>query len=721
MASARSLTLDVRKDGVAILTFDVPGAAVNTLSSRFMPEWLELLDRLEGDKTIELLVVRSGKRDSFCAGADLDMVRELDTAEEAAKLSRTGQDAFDRFARLPFPTIAAVHGPALGGGCELALACKGRVASDDPKTVLGLPEVQLGLLPGLGGLKRLPRLIGIQDALDLALTGKNVRAAKAKKLGLVDDVAPAPVVFEAAIALGRRLAQPSKEPGRHVRTLEDVIEPVRRLVLEDNPAGRKLLFREAGKRAVAKTHGNYPAVPKILEVMEAHLAKGAAGANDVEARRFGELVVSEVSRQLVGIFAASQSLKKETWVSEGVQPREVGAVGILGAGLMGAGIATVAVQNGMRARIKDRDDAALGRGLATVRGILDERVARKALRAVERDRLLDSITTTTDVSGFGGVDLVIEAVFEDLELKRTVLREIEAEAEGDVVFASNTSSIPIGLIAEASRHPETVLGMHFFSPVAKMPLLEIIVSPKTSERSLATAVTVGKRMGKTVIVVNDGVGFYTSRILGPYMNETAWALADGNAIEAIDRALIHWGFPVGPVALLDEVGIDVAAKVGKIVHEAFGDRMSPPPLMERLVEDGRSGRKNEKGFYSYGAHKKGEGKKVDTSVYAVLGIEPRKTAEGEHAMAERIALTMVNEAIRCLGEGVLRSPRDGDVGAIFGLGFPPFRGGPFRWVDAEGPAVVLGKLEALMSRHGSRFDPAPLLVDMVRRGTKGFY
>ncbi|MBI2892116.1 MAG: fatty acid oxidation complex subunit alpha FadJ [Deltaproteobacteria bacterium] len=709
----RSLGLEIRADRVAIVTFDVPGASMNTLDARFMPEWLEILERLERSTDVDLAVVRSGKADGFCAGADIDMLLQIANDRAAAEMSLGGQEAFDRLAKLPFPVVAAIHGPALGGGLELALACSGRVASDDPKTILGLPEVQLGLLPGLGGLKRLPRLVGIQEALDMALTGKNVRPAKARKIGLVDDVVPRAALLDAAIALGRKLGR--REPRR--LPFAGLPGAARRFLLEENPAGRTLLFREATKRALAKTGGNYPAVPRILEVMQAHLGRGGKRASETEARVFGQLVVSDVSRNLVGIFLDQQSLEKQTWVPDGIVPKDVRTVGILGAGLMGAGIAYASLANGMSVRLRDRDDASLGKGLAILRGILDERVAKRAMSRAERDRTLGMVTATTDYSGFGAVDLVIEAVFEDLELKRRVLREVEGRTEDDVVFASNTSSIPIGRIAEASRRPETVLGMHFFSPVHKMPLLEVIVTERTSDRAVATAVAAGKRMGKTVIVVGDGVGFYTSRILGPYMNEAAHVLAEGAAVDEIDRALVTWGFPVGPMTLLDEVGIDVAAKVGKIVHDAFGERMAPPAIMEKLVADGRAGRKNGKGFYLYGAGKKA----VDESVYGALGQGvPAKRRDGRE-IAERVALPLVNEAIRCLGERILRSPRDGDIGAIFGLGFPPFRGGPFRWVDSVGLPVVLAKLEALAAKHGPRFTPAPLLEEMVKSGKRRFH
>jgi 3-hydroxyacyl-CoA dehydrogenase/enoyl-CoA hydratase/3-hydroxybutyryl-CoA epimerase len=378
---------------------------------------------------------------------------------------------------------------------------------------------------------------------------------------------------------------------------------------------------------------------------------------------------------------------------------------------MGSGIAYVTANAGLPVRIRERDAAAAGRALGAVRSVLDERVKRRSIDKLERAEKMRLVTATTDWSGFADVDLLVEAVFEDLALKQDMVRAFEA-VNPTGIFASNTSSIPIGKIAEASRHPETVLGMHYFSPVNKMPLLEIIVTDRTSPEATATAVALGKKQGKTVIVVRDGPGFYTSRILAPYMNEAAQLLVEGAAIEDLDRALVAFGFPVGPITLLDEVGIDVGEKVGKILHDAFGDRMLPPAALDEVVRSGRLGRKNRKGFYTYD----GKEKRVDETVYDLLPAgRARKTFPADE-LRERVVLQMVNEAIRCLGEGILRSARDGDVGAIFGLGWPPFRGGPFRWVDTLGAGEVLSRMEKLRDRHGARFEPAPLLVEHGKAG-----
>lgn len=725
MSTQSALSLEVRPDGVAVLTYDIAGEAVNTLKASFAEEFERVFQEVNARPEIKAAILVSGKPDSFIAGADIDMLKGATTAAQAEAICRTGHRAIARLAECPKPVVAAVHGAALGGGLEVALACRARVLSDDRKTALGLPEVQLGVLPGMNGLQRLAELVGLQVALDYGLTGKTMRAAKAQKLGVADDVVPAPILRETAAALALSLAGGGHAARGRGRKLD--ADALTRLALEQNPLGRALLFKKARQELRKKTGGHYPAPMRILDVLRTYADEGFDASKEVEARAFGELVVSSTAHRLMEIFFANTALKKDTGVDDpGVKARQVRKVAVLGAGLMGAGIAYVTADAGVPVRMKDRDDAALGRGLKYVADILDERVKKKQMTRLERDQKLALLTTTTDYSGMKGAELVIEAVFEDLAIKHHVLREIEAEGKEGLIFASNTSSIPIGKIAAASKRPENVVGMHYFSPVHKMPLLEVIRTAQTAPDVVATAVAIGKKQGKTVIVVNDGVGFYTSRILAPYMNEASWLLAEGAPIEAIDKALTAWGWPVGPIALLDEVGIDVAAHVGPIMLEAFGDRIEPPPTIARLVADGRKGRKNERGMYLYGeaAKKKGKGKHADESVYAVLGLPvPDPKAKPPLAVEEiqmRCSLQLVNEALHCLGEGVLRSPRDGDIGAIFGLGFPPFRGGPFRYVDGLGAAEALRRVEDYHRRFGKRWAPAPALVEAARTG-KSFY
>jgi len=696
-----------RDDGVAVITMDLPGERVNSLRYGFVQDFSAIFADLEADQAVKAVVLTSGK-DDFIVGADVKMLEKFDNASEVTENAMHGHRLMQRVVDFRVPVVAAIHGACLGGGLEIALACHGRVVSDSGRTKLGLPECQLGLLPGLGGTQRLPRLIDIQSALDMLLTGKQVRAKKAKKLGLADAMVRRSILVDVAAEHALKLASGEVHEDR------DLKEEVTEWALTENPVGRKVVFDQARKALLKKTRGNYPAQERILDVVKVGLEKGLEAGLRAEAEAFGELVVSPQAENLMSIFFATTAMKKDNGVDDpSVEPRALPRIGMLGAGLMGAGIAYVTADKaGIPVRLKDKDSEGVGRGLKYAAKILDKKLKRRHITKIEHAQTMTRIAGTVDYTGFDKIPLVVEAVFEDLGLKHRVLRDVEDAGPDDVIFASNTSSIPITKIAEGSQHPETVIGMHYFSPVEKMPLLEIIVTEKTADWVTATCVELGKKQGKTVIVVNDGVGFYTSRILGPLMNEAAYVLNEGVPIEDIDRALMDWGFPVGPITLLDEVGIDVAAKVGPIMQAEFGDRLAAPPGFDRLIADGRHGRKNGKGLYTYENGKKGD---VDESVYDVLGVTPNKTIPKDE-IAQRCALQFINEACLCFGEGILRSARDGDIGAIFGLGFPPFRGGPFRYVDRVGAKEIVRRLNRFRDRLGNRFAPAPVLVHLAETG-----
>ncbi|MDI7267870.1 MAG: 3-hydroxyacyl-CoA dehydrogenase NAD-binding domain-containing protein [Myxococcota bacterium] len=710
--------LQRRDDGFAEVVFDVPDRRVNSFSRIVLDDLDRLLSALDGDRPRGVVLV-SGKPDGFAAGADVQEFLAFGSADEIEAFSRRAHDLLDRIEDAPFPVVAAIHGACLGGGLEAALACHMRVATDDPATALALPEVQLGLLPGAGGLHRLVRLVGLRATLDLALTGRRLRADKAKRMGIVDEVVAQPILRESAMKAARRMADGWKPDGKR-RSAADVL-------LDRNPAGRAIVLRQARSAALAKTRGHYPAPPRIIEAAAAACGNRRE-AREAAAKGLAELAMTDVSRQLVRLFLAGTAAKADRGVADrSVRPRDVRTIGVLGAGFMGAGVAAASAEIGVEVRLKDVDSERVGKGLAACRSILAERLKRRSITEPEFRRRMNRITGTTDASGLGLCDLIVEAVFEDIELKHGVLRETEEAARDDCVFASNTSSIPISRIAEASRRPETVVGMHYFSPVSKMPLLEVIVTPKTAPWVVATAVAFGKRQGKYPIVVNDGTGFYTSRILSAYLLEAAHVLHEGGRVEDIDRAMLDFGFPVGPMTLLDEVGIDVVAKASKVMHEAYGDRMGPPAAISAVVADGRLGRKVGRGFYDYstggarallsklpGAKRK----RVDETVYDLLpGGRDRKPIPQDEIRA-RLSLAMCNEAALCLEQGILRSARDGDVGAVMGLGFPPFLGGPFRYVDSRGADGIVRELEALRERHGARFAPAPILVERARAGTR---
>ncbi len=713
----KSIRLEKRADGVGVVYLDVPGETQNTITAGFGEELAGMMKEIER-AALTGVVVASKKPGSFLAGADISTIQKIKSEKEAAELSRSLQAVLDEIERSAIPYVAAIDGACLGGGLELALACHARIATDHPKTKLGLPEVQIGLLPAGGGTQRLPREVGLEDALDLILTGKHIDAGKARRIGLVQDVVAPSIAIEVAAQVALELAKhKGKSFGDRMAELFDLAH-LKELAMAKNPVGRNLVFDQAEKEARKKAKDDYPAPYEILKVMRVGLEKGMKAGLEAEAEAFGRLAKSEVAQRLMEIFFATNELRKDNGTRGAkVKAKDVEKVGVLGAGIMGHGIAYVSIEAGYDVRIRDQDDDSVARGMGAVRKLLDARVERRRLTEREREHAMLRVSGTTDYSGFAACDLVIEAVFEDLEVKHRVLKEVEAVAPPDAIFASNTSSIPIGEIARASARPERVIGMHYFSPVHRMPLLEVIRTDKTSDETIATAVAVGRRQKKTVIVVNDGVGFYTSRILGPYMAEALWMLGESLPIEVIDEAALAFGFPVGPITLLDEVGIDTAAKVSKIARSKLGERYQVPDAFEKLVADGRTGRKGKKGFYTYDQRKK----EIDDTVYETLGVQPNmKEKHDLERLGERLAIQMVSEAIRCLEEGVLRSPRDGDIGAIFGLGFPPFRGGPFRMSDAMGAKELLARVHREEEAHGKRFAAPDLLVEKARAG-KRFY
>jgi 3-hydroxyacyl-CoA dehydrogenase/enoyl-CoA hydratase/3-hydroxybutyryl-CoA epimerase len=725
MSSPYALTTDIQ-DGIAVITIDLPNEPVNKFNRAVKAEFVTLFDRLERDLNIRAAVLLSGKKDTWIAGADIDEFLELETAADAERMSHDGQLLLDSVERMRTPLVCAIHGACLGGAVELALASAYRIATDHPKTILALPEVQLGLIPGAGGTQRLPRLIGIRAALDMILTGKNIRAKKAYQTGLIDELVHPAILTDIAIRRARDIADGTRKHERHR-------SGVTGFLLEENPAGRRVVLKKAREETLKKTHGHYPAPLAAIDAVAAGYSGGASHGFREESRLFGEMAASSVSKELIYLFYATSALKKDPGVSveEGQSPpvvMPINKLGVLGAGFMGSGIAAVAVQQDIPVRMRDADHGRVAKGYAAVRDILKERLTRKQITRQQFTDMMSLLGGTIDYSGFGNADLVIEAVFEDLDVKHQVLREVEAVLKPEAIFASNTSTIPIAQIATASSSPDRVLGMHFFSPVHKMPLLEVIVTHETDRDVIASAVAFGKTLGKTVIVVRDGPGFYVNRILTPYINEAGRLLDQGASIDSVDKALVDFGFPVGPVTLVDEVGLDVASKAGKIMHDAFGDRFSPAQSVQAVVASGRLGRKSKKGFYLYDDEgKKGE---VDESVYQLLtpaaretppsaGAEPRARPEfPANEIQQRTVLPMLNEAVRCLEEGVIRSPRDGDVGAVYGFGFPPFRGGPFRYIDSIGQEEVVRQLEELNDRFPGRYEPAELLVGMARRKTR---
>jgi 3-hydroxyacyl-CoA dehydrogenase/enoyl-CoA hydratase/3-hydroxybutyryl-CoA epimerase len=694
---------------VAVVTLDIPGAPVNVLSSAVKNELEAEFARLQGDAGVTAVVLISGKPDNFIAGADIDEFTQFKTREEFDRLITEGQAMVNRIDEFPKPVVAAINGACLGGGYELALACDWRIATDHPKTTIGLPEVMLGLIPAAGGCQRLPRLIGASAALGIILPGRSEQGPRAFKLGMVDELVPRSILLETALKAATR----GKIPLRAARG------GMMGALLDRNPLGRRLVYSRARAGVLKKTAGNLPAPLAALDAVRVGLEQGMSAGLAEERKRFAELAVGEVSRKLVGIFFASNALKKDNGVAPGVSAtaHPVQRIGVVGSGFMGAGVAGTAVSTAnVDVRLRDTELSRVGKGLKAASDILTGRLKRRRITKPEYERLIARLSGGSDYAGFQQADLVVEAVFEDLEVKRSVLAETERATAPETIFATNTSTIPIEAIAANAARPENVLGMHFFSPVDRMLLVEVIPTVRTAPDTIATTVQFGRRMGKTVIVVKDSPGFWVNRILTPYLNEAGYLLGEGVPMDVIDSAMFKFGFPVGPITLLDEVGLDVGAKAGGVMHQAFGERLAPSPVLASMLADKRLGRKNGRGFYLY---RDGEKTGPDESVYDLLKLRPQAPAD-TRLIEQRLVYSMLNEAAMAAGEGVVRQARDGDIGAIFGFGFPPFLGGPLRYIDDLGAGNVVATLRQLEATYGIRFAPAASLVQMAERGGK-FY
>lgn len=717
-AAAASSRFTLEKVGdVAVVTMNDPDAKVNTISTKMQAEFSDLLDTIEQDAGIKAAVLISGKPNNFIAGADIKELDVIKTAEDAVAASQMGQAMCDRLEKSAKPFVAAIDGSCLGGGLEVALACKYRIATSNKKTALGLPEVMLGLLPGAGGTQRLPRTVGIQAALPMMLTGAPARADKARKMGLVHEVVDPFALRSSAVAAAQELADGTLKAKTKKKGL------LARL-LEDNPLGRMVLFDQATKQAMKASGGNYPAIPKILEVVRAGADGGAAAGYKAESKAFGELTQTEVSGNLRGIFFGQTALKENKF---GKPRASLQTVGVLGAGLMGAGVAQVSATKGFDVLLKDVNDAGLSRGLAQVQGELDKKVKRRKMTAYERDTTMSRIVGLTNDNEwqrhFKKADIVIEAVLEDLGLKHKVIQEMEQVAPKDAIMATNTSAIPIGDIAAGAARPENVVGIHYFSPVPQMPLVEVIPHAGTAPEVVASAVALGMKQGKTVIVCKDVPGFYVNKCLGPYMSQAVALMQEGVPLDQLDDAMKKYGMPVGPVTLVDEVGIDVAMHVQETLAPSLGERMGAgdPAVLKELVAAGILGRKNGKGFFLYPAKpKKGAKKELNPEVAGVLAKYKKAGAAAPslEEIQQRMAFSFVNEALYCLQEGVIASPVEADIGAIFGTGFAPFRGGPIRLVDNMGAQNFVDIMHGFADKHGPHFKPAPIVVDYAKQGKK---
>ena len=696
----KTLTLHYDQD-LAMVTIDLQSSRRNVINRSLISEFESLLDRIEQHDGLSAVIIRSGKNNSFIAGTDLNLFSDFKKPGDALAFCGEINHLLNRLSTLSLPVIAAIHGHTAGGGLALALACDYRIATSHTATRFGFPEVTLGLCPGGGGTQRLPEIVGLTNALPLLLTGKNMLAQEALAIGLVDELIHEFGLVDAAKTAARKLPRKSSTRSRKLFSRTSRF-------FETNPVSRRVILSQAAKAVQSQTRGSYPAPHVILSCVRYGIQHGMEKGIAFEAQMFDQLAMTDESRQLISTCLTRKSARKNP---SKARPADVRRIGVLGAGLMGSGITSISIRNGFDVTLKDQDYPSAALGKQKVWKDLEPDITRGILTEQERERMLSGVRLTDNYCDLRHLPLIIEAVFEDLPTKHAVLKEAESVMPEDAVYATNTSAIPIADIAKAAKHPERVIGMHYFSPAQKMPLLEIIKGENTDESAVATACDVGIRQGKYVIVVGDAPGFYVTRMLVPMINEAMLLIEEGADIRIIDTAIMNFGFPVGPVTLVDEAGIDVVSHVNETIQPVFSKRgIRISQAIHRLQEAGFAGKKNRRGFYDYRNRKK----LLNEEIYPYFGGAGRKDFSLDD-ITERITLVMLNEAVYCLQEGILRDPKDGDIGAVMGMGFPAFLGGPFRFIDTQGLKTIWDRLSYRQSLHGGRFKPAQLLADRMKQ------
>jgi 3-hydroxyacyl-CoA dehydrogenase / enoyl-CoA hydratase / 3-hydroxybutyryl-CoA epimerase len=717
---------EVDADGIALITWDMPGKSMNVIDVSVMEELEGIVERVTSDAAIKGAVITSGK-DAFGGGADLTMLeKQRDDYETTFK--QKGEEAaiamvFERSRRLSLtyrkletsgkPWVAALNGTAMGGCFELALACHHRVAADNPKTRLGLPEIKVGLFPGAGGTQRIARMLATADALNFLLKGDQIRLDRAKTMKLVDNIVPAADLVKAAkdwIKTSPKSKQPwdvdgFKLPGGPIWS---------KMGMMTWPAANALYRKE--------TQDNYPAARAIMSSVFEGLQVPFDTALRIESRYFAKIVRSpEAAAMIRSLFVSMQELNKGARRPEGVAPSIIKKVGVLGAGLMGAGIAYVSAQAGIDVVLIDRDQEAADKGKAYSANLMAGQIKRGRAKQADADALLARITATPDYNALKGVDLVIEAVFEDRKVKAEATAKAQAVVGDKIVFGSNTSTLPISSLATESKDPKNFIGVHFFSPVDKMMLVEIIMGEKTADPALAVALDYVRAIRKTPIVVNDSRGFYTSRVVGTYIREGHLMLTEGVPAAMIENVGRMAGMPVGPLSLNDEVAVDLAWKIVKATEADLGadaiDKRQKELLEEMVDKRGRYGRKNAKGFYDY---PQSGPKRLWPGLADLQPTKQDPDTIDVQELKHRLLAIQALETARCFEEGVLTDVREADVGSILGFGYAPYSGGTLSYIDMMGTKKFVALCQSLEKKYGARFAPNKLLLDMAAKG-ESFY
>jgi 3-hydroxyacyl-CoA dehydrogenase/enoyl-CoA hydratase/3-hydroxybutyryl-CoA epimerase len=684
-------------DAVCVLTFDRPNSSANIFDRATLEELEQQIDTL--DATVRGLVLTSAKPTVFVAGADLHGVRSMTEAELTAFIE-LGQNVFNKLADLKIPTAAAIHGAAVGGGCEVALACDWRVASPDSCTKIGLPETKLGIVPAWGGCTRLPHLIGVPGALDIILGGKTLTASHARKVGLVDEVTARENLVRAAVAQLQR--------GKHPRDF--LHSPAVNTVVD-------VVISPRVKHDVERrTHGHYPAVRKAMDVvMQASSSFTDRGSQIVERKAIEELIRTESTKQLMNLFFLQERAKKRSVAGVEIPAAPISRVAVIGAGVMGAGIAQWISSRGARVILRDLHPVRVAAGMETIRSLFADGVKKRIFSKVDARSGLDRISPAASEVPLKHVDLVIEAAVEKMPIKQDIFRRLDDQVRPDAILATNTSALSISELAAVTKNPERVIGIHFFNPVHRMQLVEVVTGRDTSPETTQRALRFVQGIGKLPVLVKDSPGFLVNRILLPYMIEAGLLFSQGASVEQVDGTMVDFGMPVGPLALTDDVGVDVAEEVAGTLTAAFPNRLSVPEILSRMVISGSLGRKTGKGFYD---HTGADGKKPNAELAAAVPRGEREFSTEE--IESRMVLSMVNEAARTLEEGVVEKADDVDFAMVTGTGWAPFRGGPLRYADTLGIENVVGQLSRLANEVGPRFAPCDRLAEMARL-KKRFY